>query len=238
MKKVIIAAATFAVVLVVGLAPNKAQSLQYGGNIGYSSIGFTLHGGSVEFLLGFGGKDGHRPQGSVLHVGFAGMSGTGETDLTQATFDGVSYGVFSISPAARALEGLTLYGITNPNKARGDGTAYIISAGYEWVFSRVAPGLGVIGGLELYISQGGFEGTAAAVAAGLPSSLKTEGGIGGGVVVGASYYMRNGINFAFKTGLGGVDPGEINFASPAGNIKIEPETVFYASPTFSVGYIY
>ena len=32
MKKVIIAAAVFAVGLVAGFAPNKAQSLQYGGN--------------------------------------------------------------------------------------------------------------------------------------------------------------------------------------------------------------
>ena len=208
--------------------------------------------------MGFGGKDGHRPQGSVLHVGFAGMAGTGETDLTQATWNGMNYGAFrtaqefavlqqarsnpsqaiQIQAGALATElaANAAYGLGDPTKVEGDGTAYLISAGYEWVLSRGAPGLGILVGAELYISQGGFESSNPAF---FPS-VKTEGGIGGGGVVGVSYYLRNGINFAFKTGLGAVDPGEVNFTLAPGQptVKVEPETVFYASPTFSIGYIY
>ncbi len=253
MKKAIIAAAVFAVGLVAGFTPDKAHGLQYGFNAGYSSIGFQLHGGSVEFLLGVGGKDGHRQQGSVVHVGFAGMTGQGETDLTKATWGGASYEQFNAqieasvlalvaagAPLATAQAAVAApriaYGLTDPTKVKGDGTAYVISAGYEWVFSKGAPGLGVLVGGELYISQGGFESSNS-----LYPSVKTEGGIGGGGVIGVSYYMRNGVNFAFKTGLGAVDPGEVNFQlQPGGlqSVKVEPETVFYASPTFSIGYIY
>ena len=251
MKKAIIATAVFAVGLVVSLAPNKAQALQYGANVGYSSIGFQLHGGSVEFLLGIGGKDGHRPRGSVIHIGFAGMTGQGETDLTKASWDGLSYDQYQEQARAAAdariaalvtagtsaadanalvvTAPILAYGLQDPTKVKGDGTAFVISAAYEWVFSEGAPGLGVIAGAELYISQGGFKSSNADY-----PSVKTSGGIGGGGVVGVSYYMRNGINFSFKTGLGAVDPGEVTLF----NVKVEPETVFYASPTLSVGYIY
>lgn len=254
MKKAIIATAVFAVGLVVSLAPNKAQALQYGATVGYSSIGFQLHGGSVEFLLGIGGKDGHRPRGSVIHIGFAGMTGEGQTDLTKASWDGASYYQFQVdqkndglarvaaavaagATPAQAVAGvaaetdaaIAAYGLQDPTKVKGDGTAYVISAAYEWVFSNGAPGLGVLAGAELYISEGGFNSSNADY-----PSVKTSGGIGGGGVVGVSYYLRNGINFSFKTGLGAVDPGEVTLF----NVKVEPETVFYASPTISVGYIY
>lgn len=229
-----IAIAAFAVVgLVAGLLPNSAQGLQYGATVGYSSVGFQLHGGSVELLLGIGGKDGHRPQGSVIHVGFAGATGEGETDLTKATFDGIEFTSLPALNRLGILQGLGAYGITDAAKAKGDGTAYIISAAYEYVFSKGAPGLGIIGGAELYISQGGFESLSP-----LAPSLETEGGIGGGAVIGVSYYLRSGINFSFKTGLGAVDPGKIEFAVGTASTEIQPATVFYASPTFSIGYIY
>ena len=281
-----------------GLFAAPAKGLQGGFSVGYNSVGFQLHGMGGEILLGFQGKDEHRPQGSVLRIGLAGAAGTGEADLTEATWDGQSYNdfipvagdravssaragtisalriteafndlgpqqqgqvdgaiaaslypngaaAFNQLPAAQqqaiavatiqsikdsALEeGLAAYGVTDSKKAKGRGSAFLFSVAYEYVLARGAPGLGFIVGGELYVSQGGY----ASLDPSLPNA-STDGGIGGGGVVGVSYYLKNGLNFAFKTGLGVIDPGEVTLFG----VKVEPESLFYASPSFALGFIY
>ncbi len=246
-KGIIVALATLAMGL-TGLFASPAKGLQFGFNAGYSSVGFQLHGMGGELLFGFQGKDEHRPEGSVLRIGLAGASGEGETDLTKAKWGGVSFNNFIIGTAAQALGGLagfaqlpaaqqqgaiagalagiegglTQAGISDLTKAKGVGNAFLLSAAYEYVLPQGVPGLGFIVGGELYVSQGSLVGES------------TDGGIGGGGVVGISYYTKNGLNFTFKTGLGVVDPGEVTVT----NVKVEPEAKFYASPSFSIGFIH
>ena len=224
--------------------------MQLGYNIGYSSVGFQLHGFSGEFLFGIGGKDEHRPKGSVIHFGLAAMSGERETDLGKATWNGGSYDDYvvartlvrlpsfqSFPPYAieRALlatrieiatESNEKYGISNPNAVTGDNTAYVISAGYEWVFSQSWPGLGLLAGVELYILNPA------------PSNLRASADVSGGAVLGIGYYMRNGVNFSFKTGIGAIDIGGINLQIGQASVHYNPEAEFYITPTFSLGFIY
>lgn len=250
MKKRTIALFATAVVLVASLLSNKAQALQLGYNIGYSSVGFQLHGFSGEFLFGIGGKDEHRPKGSVIHFGLAAMSGERETNLGTATWNGGSLedlvvartvakqpNFLSFPPDVQEREAGTTrreiateinekYGISNLNSVTGDNTAYVISAGYEWVFSQSWPGLGLLAGVELYILNPA------------PSSLRTKTDVSGGAVLGIGYYMRNGVNFSFKTGIGAIDIGEINLQIDDASIHYNTETEFYITPTFSLGFIY
>ncbi len=352
-----------------GLFASPAKGLQFGFNVGYTSVGFQLHGMGGEFLFGFQGQDEHRPKGSVLRIGLAGAAGTSPgANLTKATWNGESYDDFrsgiqnaaagaaqdiaegvardiaeervadgglqaardgtiqalagagiseplqaqvdgaiaagayalgagaqpgapaftSLPPEAQqeiinevfqgirdeaiaseegqaaiagaiaseegqaaiaearataraaaiaALEqGLQAgYGIDDLSKAKGDATAFFVSAAYEYVLGSGMPGLGFIVGGELYVSQGGY----ASLIPSLPS-VSTEGGIGGGGVLGISYYLKNGFNLTVKTGLGVIDPGEVKYDFGGGipSLTVEPEKVFYASPTFALGYIY
>ena len=135
---------------------------------------------------------------------------------------------------AGALEGVLEagYNITDPADAKGDATAFFVSAAYEYVLPQGAPGLGFIVGGELYVSQGGYAGNP-----GFPS-VSTEGGLGGGGVVGVSYYLKNGFNMTVKTGLGVIDPGEVVYTLSGVSVTVEPELSFYASPTFALGFIY
>ena len=258
-----------------GLFAAPAEGLQGGFSVGYNSVGFQLHGMGGEILLGFQGKDGQRPQGSVLRIGLAGAAGTGEADLTEATWNGQRYGDYTaaataariaatsttagqqaagaliariaatgISPAqatAIATDPLkNAYGVTDATKAEGRGSAFLFSVAYEYVLARGAPGLGFIVGGELYVSQGGFSSTVPDVY----PSVSTDGGIGGGGVVGISYYLKNGLNFALKTGLGVVNPGKVNYNFPTGvpgqtlSVEVELDQKFYVSPSLSIGFIY
>ena len=184
-------------------------------------------------------------------VPFASLSVEERQRISSETFQGIrnqaiasKQGQAAIA-AARDLaiqglaEGLQAYGIRDLSKAKGDATAFFVSAAYEYVLGRGAPGLGFIVGGELYVSQGSY----ASLSPELPSA-STEGGIGGGGVVGVSYYLKNGFNLTVKTGLGVIDPGTVTYSISTGaqtpplNVKVEPETVFYASPTFALGFIY
>ena len=146
-------------------------------------------------------------------------------------------------PTVRAdiAQGLAAYGITDATKAKGSATAFFVSAAYEYVLAQGAPGLGFIVGGELYISEGGYAPLDPRL-----QNVSTEGGIGGGGVVGVSYYLKNGFNMTVKTGLGVVDPGTVTYAFPTGqaapnhifSVTVEPELAFYASPTFALGFIY
>ena len=273
-KGIIVALAALAMGL-TGLYASPAKGLQFGFNAGYTSVGFNLHGMGGEFLFGFQGKDEHRPQGSVIRIGLAGASGEGESDLTKATWNGVSYDDFN-NPAtalarlvtattatltetltAAGLSGATLagtlqtqlpaaiieasrqaiaageaYGIADKasaSSAKGKGTAFLVSAAYEYVLPQGAPGLGFIVGGELYVSEGGFSSSDPAY-----PSVSTDGGIGGGGVVGISYYTKNGFNLTIKTGVGIINPGEVTLLG----VTVVPESVLYVSPTFSIGFIH
>ena len=164
------------------------------------------------------------------------------SQFPQAQQEAILAGAAASVPAVQAgiAQGLGAYGITDATKAKGSATAFFVSAAYEYVLPQGAPGLGFIVGGELYVSQGGYAGNP-----GFPS-VSTEGGIGGGAVVGVSYYLKNGFNMTVKTGLGVVDPGTVTYAFPTGQappnhifpIAVELEAVFYASPTFALGFIY
>ena len=271
-KGIIVSLAALAMGL-TGLYASPAKGLQFGFNAGYTSVGLQLHGMGGEFLFGFQGKDEHRPQGSVIRIGLAGASGEGESDLTAATWNGVSYDDYTKAAEARlvtattaalaealtaeGLSGATLagalltrlpaaiieasrqaavageaYGIADKasaSAAKGKGTAFLVSAAYEYVLPQGAPGLGFIVGGELYVSQGGFASSNPAY-----PSVSTDGGIGGGGVVGISYYTKNGFNLSIKTGVGIVSPGEVTLFG----VTVVPESVLYVSPTFSIGFIH
>ena len=269
-KGIIVAVATLAMGL-TGLFATPAKALQFGFNAGYTSVGFQLHGMGGEFLFGFQGpqgEDDRRPKGSVLRIGLASAAGSGETDLTKAKWrsalpnqSGDSYDAFATAVGqvllrlqGQAPTGPTVlptgqtaiaqsaaagYNITDLKKAKGSATAFLISAAYEYVLPQGAPGLGFIAGAELYISEGGYAGNPGF------SYASTKGGIGGGGVVGVSYYLKNGFNMTIKTGLGVIDPGTVTYAFPNPSaptttvpITVEPELAFYASPTFALGFIY
>ncbi len=258
-KGIIVSLAALAMGL-TGLYASPAKGLQFGFNAGYTSVGLNLHGMGGEFLFGFQGKDEHRPQGSVIRIGLAGASGEGESDLTAATWDGVSYDVYTAAAQAQVTAAITAlatlgatgaalaagtaaiqaaaaapgeaYGIADKasaSAAKGKGTAFLVSAAYEYVLPQGAPGLGFIVGGELYVSQGGFASSNPAY-----PSVSTDGGIGGGGVVGISYYTKNGFNLSIKTGVGIVSPGEVTLLG----VTVVPESVLYVSPTFSIGFIH
>ena len=270
-KGIIVALAALAMGL-TGLYASPAKGLQFGFNAGYTSVGFNLHGMGGEFLFGFQGKDEHRPQGSVIRIGLAGASGEGESDLTAATWNGMSYDDYTKAAQAQAAPGIAAaitdaitalatlgvtgaaleagsaairaaalaaaaapgkaYGITDKasaSSAKGNGTAFLVSAAYEYVLPQGAPGLGFIVGGELYVSEGGFSSSDPAY-----PSVSTDGGIGGGGVVGISYYTKNGFNLTIKTGVGIINPGEVTLLG----VTVVPESVLYVSPTFSIGFIH
>ncbi len=238
MKKIIIVA-VIAISCGLGacLLSGRAQALQYGATVGYSSLGFQLHGASVEFLLGINSKDKHRPQGSVWHFGFAGTTGNKKTNLTQATWNGLSIdnylseragGGATAQQIAAQLRGLeietsSLYGISDLSAVKIDSTAYAISLAYEYVFTQKVPGFGLLVGFEAIIEEGTL------------SDSKTTGGGGGGGLFGISYYWRNGFVISAKTALGWSSLGDGNLLATNDRLGLPAE--FYATPTFSIGFI-
>ncbi len=241
MKKRTIALFAIVLALVASLASSKVQALQLGYNIGYSSVDFQLHGFSGELLLGIGGKDEHRPKGSVIHFGLAAMRGERKTNIGKATWNGGSFDDYIFSrtlvkqpnfarfPASaqeRELGITRTEVVADANVGYGDNTAYVISAGYEWVFSRSSPGLGLLAGVEIYVLSPNA------------SNFRTSTDVSGGAVLGIGYYMRNGVNFSFKTGLGAIDIGGTNLQIGDASVNYNPKAEFYITPTFSLGFIY
>ena len=196
----------------------------FGGAAGFDLLPAEMQQGAID--QGIAASQFPADQGGA--AGFATLTDAQKQGAAVHAIEGIK---------AQVLAGLatvlaTGYNITDLSDAKGDATAFFVSAAYEYVLPQGAPGLGFIVGGELYVSQGGYAGNP-----GFPS-VSTEGGLGGGGVVGISYYLKNGFNMTVKTGLGIVDPGEIVYSFSGNDVTVELEAVFYASPTFALGFIY